>query len=375
MARIVITPGVTYLDRQGWGADPRYPRLGDKVPREVRTEVIIHHTVMVDRDTTKNLWETEAEVRAQMRRLQTIRPDLGNDVPYNFVIFLINTTPPSIYVCEGRGEDRSGSHTVGHNTTGIGVAFQGDFEHYPVEVQPYVPLVNQFLGWLKYDPNAPGYGGPYAPLRQLRHIYPHRKFKDTDCPGRYLLAVLPHLAFVRPRQQDEKTLPLTSAVPRIPAPTPEELLPDPRKPLAEHSELQLLAMALFGEARGVPAQTRRAIGHVIINRVLHPGWWGRNLKEVILKPRQFSCFNPGDPNFPKLREPLKYEAPEVWERCCRDALEVIQRLKQANLPDPVRGANHYYDTSIAPPSWADESKFVLALPGSRPGQEIRFYRL
>lgn len=388
MGRFVIAPGVTYLDRQGWGADPRYPRLGDKVPREARTEVIIHHTAVVDSDETRNLWETEEEVCTRMRQLQTIRKaDLGADVPYNFVIFLMRTTPPAICVCEGRGEDRSGAHTVGHNTSGIGIAFQGDFEHQPVELNPYVPLVNNFLGWLKYDPNAPGYGGPYAPLKNLgqshptgRQVWAHRDFKDTDCPGRYLLEVLPAFAFVRPAKGRPETAP-PQPRPQAPRPsrrrrpTAQELLPDPEKPLAEHSDLQLLAMALFGEARGVPAKTRQAIGHVIINRALHPGWWGRTLKEVILKPRQFSCFNPEDPNFPKLREPLKYEAPEVWDRCCRDALAVSKRLQQADLPDPVRGANHYYDTSIGPPSWADESKFVLALPGARPGHEIRFYRL
>jgi spore germination cell wall hydrolase CwlJ-like protein len=158
-------------------------------------------------------------------------------------------------------------------------------------------------------------------------------------------------------------------------PTPQELLPDPETPFEDHSELQLLAMVLFGEARGVPQVTRRGIGHVIINRALHPGWWGRTLAQVILKPAQFSCFNQGDPNRRKLREPLRYEAPAVWDRCCEDAMEVYQRITQADLPDPVNGANHYYDTSIDPPGWADEDKFVLSLPGHGPGHEIRFYQL
>src|SRR5262245_33452767 len=74
-------------------------------------------------------------------------------------------------------------------------------------------------------------------------------------------------------------------------PTAQELLPDPNKPLRDHSDLQLLAMALFGEARGEPPQTREGIGHAIINRALHPSWWGRDLAEVILKPWQFSSFN------------------------------------------------------------------------------------
>jgi spore germination cell wall hydrolase CwlJ-like protein len=158
-------------------------------------------------------------------------------------------------------------------------------------------------------------------------------------------------------------------------PTPEELLPDPQKSFGDHSELQLLAMALFGEARGVPKQTRQGIGHVIINRALNPGWWGHSLKEVILKPWQFSCFNQNDPNRQKLRDPLRYEPSEVWRNCCEDAMEVFERLNQPNLPDPVMGANHYYDTSIPPPNWADEDNFVLALPSGRHGHEVRFYKL
>lgn len=159
-------------------------------------------------------------------------------------------------------------------------------------------------------------------------------------------------------------------------PTPEELLPDPHKLLAENSELQLLVMALFGEARGTPPETRKAIGHVIINRALHPGWWGTDLKGVILKPKQFSCFNKDDPNRKKLLNPLKFEDRAVWERCCQDAVEVYQRYKQeTSVVDPVKGANHYFDTSIPSPSWADEDKFVLELPSGRPGYGVRFYKL
>ncbi|OGW17143.1 MAG: hypothetical protein A3G93_09555 [Nitrospinae bacterium RIFCSPLOWO2_12_FULL_45_22] len=169
-------------------------------------------------------------------------------------------------------------------------------------------------------------------------------------------------------------------------PTAQELLPDPNKPLSEHSELQLLAMVLFGEARGEPPQTREGIGHAIINRALHPSWWGRNLKEVILKPWQFSSFNGPevilvikphqvDPNYRKLREPLRYESPQVWGDCCNAAIEAYKRLTQATLPDLVKGANHYYDTSIPAPRWADPEKFVLALPASRRGHEVRFYKL
>jgi len=144
-------------------------------------------------------------------------------------------------------------------------------------------------------------------------------------------------------------------------------------------------MVIFGEARGEPLRTKIAIGDAIINRALHPGWWGRDLKSVILKPWQFSSFNgpetipklkPGqvDPNYAKLREPLKYESEWVWEACCVVAQMVYQRLSGQGQ-DTTEGANHYYDTSISAPKWADESKFTVALPAARKGHEVRFYRL
>jgi hypothetical protein len=214
MAKVNIAPGVTYLDRESWYADSNLGRLGRIVPRSYRDRVFIHHTVIIDdSDPSKNLWETESEVIQQMQKLQTIRPDLGYDVPYNFVIFLMNTNPPSIYVCEGRGEDRSGAHTRGFNYEAIGIALQGDFETYSIDLEPYTDLISQFLGWLKFDPNAPNYGGPYAPLSHLgtvtpdnsdRQVFAHRDVSETDCPGDSTIAVLSQFRFINPDSQYDK---------------------------------------------------------------------------------------------------------------------------------------------------------------------------
>lgn len=206
MAQFTIAPRVTYVDRAGWDARQDRPRLGHRVPRADRTHVIIHHTVIVDQDATPNLWETEDEIFRKMRQLQTIRPDLGEDVPYNFVVFLMHTDPASIYICEGRGEDRSGAHTKGHNTAGIGIALEGNFDQSPVDFSPYIPLISLFLGWLKFDPNGPGYGGPYAPMHNIgqlkpsgRHVFAHRDFKSTACPGKFVRVLLSQFDFTDPR--------------------------------------------------------------------------------------------------------------------------------------------------------------------------------
>lgn len=209
MARFDIAPGLKFLSRSEWSPDSRYPRLGTKISRDKRTHVFIHHTCMEDEDDTPNLWEQEDDILKMMRELQICRKeDLGADVPYNFVAFM---TPlnDGLYICEGRGEDRSGAHTYRHNTAAIAVSFAGNFEGDPIpseEISRRMPLLSLFLGWLRFDPNHGDYG-PYKAMTNLekerpadgnRHVWYHRDVKDTDCPGVKLIQHLPKVTFARP---------------------------------------------------------------------------------------------------------------------------------------------------------------------------------
>jgi hypothetical protein len=45
MAKVEIAPGVTYLDRDSWYADPNLPRLGYIVPRNDRDRVFIGSSI------------------------------------------------------------------------------------------------------------------------------------------------------------------------------------------------------------------------------------------------------------------------------------------------------------------------------------------
>lgn len=209
MATFDIVPGLKFLDRREWGADADKPRKGRKVARDRRTHVIIHHTVLVDGDDeTPNLWERESSIKKNIRRLQTIREnDLGADVPYNFVAYFVKRQT-GLTICEGRGEDRTGAHTKGHNTRGIGIAVAGNFETEEIagiEFLKRVHLLSAFLGWLKYNPSHPDYG-QYRPMRNLgelrpqgRRVFVHRDFKNTACPGKLLLPYLNQLDFIDPQ--------------------------------------------------------------------------------------------------------------------------------------------------------------------------------
>lgn len=200
MPKFEISPGLLFATRESWQADPTKPRLGNPVDRNLRTHVIVHHTDTPDNDASPNTWENEDEVFSRMRRLQVIRPDLGLDVPYSFVAFLVEDN--RLIICEGRGEDRTGAHTVGHNTAGIGISFAGDFENRaidPGDIARRIPHLSTFLGWLKVSASHPAYG-QHPPLRNLgsmrpngRNVFFHKDFKSTDCPGKELE---PHLTTV-----------------------------------------------------------------------------------------------------------------------------------------------------------------------------------
>lgn len=205
MTKIIeIAPGVRLVPRSAWGADARYPRLGHKVAREKRTHVFVHHTVMLDPDETPNIWESDAEIFAEMRQLQTVRPDLGKDVPYSFVAFI---TPHGLTICEGRGEDRTGAHSRGHNTAAIGIAIAGNFHDKPIEGARMVRAMqglSRFLGWLKDSASHPDYG-EYPPLANLaknpppsaeRVVWAHRDIKATACPGDTLFHHLSAVEFM-----------------------------------------------------------------------------------------------------------------------------------------------------------------------------------
>ena len=69
------------------------------------------------------------------------------------------------------------------------------------------------------------------------------------------------------------------------------------------SEQEIVAMTILGEARNQGEAGMYAVACVIQQRAAH---WRRNGKritptQVCLQSKQFSCWNPDDPNRPKLR--------------------------------------------------------------------------
>jgi spore germination cell wall hydrolase CwlJ-like protein len=89
---------------------------------------------------------------------------------------------------------------------------------------------------------------------------------------------------------------------------------------------------------------RRELG-VKILYVRQGGWWGDNVPSVCLKPKQFSCWNEGDPNRAKMSE-IDLDNPAFAR-----AVSVAAGVLSGDLPDATGGATHYHTAAIAP-SWA-----------------------
>jgi len=133
------------------------------------------------------------------------------------------------------------------------------------------------------------------------------------------------------------------------------------------TELEIFAKTLYGEARGESLSGIEAIANVILNRVKHAQkigrfWWGKTIEEVCLKPFQFSCWNPRDPNYEILKTNL--ENNKVYQMCVR----VAKRAIAGFLPDQTKGATHYHTKSVHP-YWAH-----AAVPSAEIGHHV-FYAL
>lgn len=103
----------------------------------------------------------------------------------------------------------------------------------------------------------------------------------------------------------------------------------------------VLARTLWGEARGEGEAGMIAVAAVVLNRVRisqeHGGryWWGRDVMSVCRARAQFSCWNPGDPNRPKL---LAVDETDAEFRLAR---KVAADAIAGRLADPTFGATTY----------------------------------
>jgi len=121
------------------------------------------------------------------------------------------------------------------------------------------------------------------------------------------------------------------------------IFPDEHKSIEDQSEGALLRMAAWAEARGEGPVGQLAVIYVIANRAAKSG---KGIKHEILKPLQFSAFNPGDPNREKMLHAHDL-GPAGWAQ-----VDAVADLFESGLTkDPTQGATHYYAHNVVDPPW------------------------
>jgi spore germination cell wall hydrolase CwlJ-like protein len=97
-------------------------------------------------------------------------------------------------------------------------------------------------------------------------------------------------------------------------------------------EITLLALTVWGEARGESHIGKLAVAYVIKNRMRR-----RNVgvSRVVLSPWQFSFWNTEDPSRSRISE-IDPES-DVWQDCFKAATSAYL----ADEPDPTKGAEFY----------------------------------
>ena len=100
------------------------------------------------------------------------------------------------------------------------------------------------------------------------------------------------------------------------------------------SDIQLLARAINGEARGEPYEGQVAVGAVILNRVKHSSF-PNTIAGVIYEPGAFTAVADGQINVPIAEDSTVVKA-------ARDAM---------NGWDPTGGAIYYFNPDTATNKW------------------------
>ena len=123
----------------------------------------------------------------------------------------------------------------------------------------------------------------------------------------------------------------------------------------QEQEIDTMARTIWGEARGEGTAGMVAVGNVILNRVAAGSWYGLTVSEVCKKPKQFSCWNPDDPNYKKML------AVNTSDPQFKVALQIANNLiKYGRDEDITNGATHYHAKNIRP-YWVDDMTEVATV--------------
>ena len=131
------------------------------------------------------------------------------------------------------------------------------------------------------------------------------------------------------------------------------------------SEAQLMALTIYGEARGEAREGKIAVGSVILERVDNRDWDGKTLHEVCLMPWQFSCFLPGDPYFKALKLIAEdWDAKITRSKALSECYSIAKGLLDGTIPrTPIIAEKNccQYKTKVAKAAWANKMERVAVI--------------
>lgn len=127
------------------------------------------------------------------------------------------------------------------------------------------------------------------------------------------------------------------------------------------SSIEVLALTIYGEARGENPLGQIAIGCVIRNRVQKISYT-TTYKKICLKPKQFSCWNENDSNYLVL---IGLAVQEEWkEPVLLQCKFIASGIYNGKLLDVTGGADHYMTTKLYkehPPIWSNKMKVTRVI--------------
>jgi hypothetical protein len=123
-------------------------------------------------------------------------------------------------------------------------------------------------------------------------------------------------------------------------------------PLRELPAVIVLALLIWGEARSEPIEGQVGVACVARNRVLREG---HDWIAVCLAPKQFSCFNVDDVNYPKILRAADVLMTGELTPELKQALWIAEGVIAGHVIDNTGNAKNYLTTALLqsrPPSWA-----------------------
>ena len=126
----------------------------------------------------------------------------------------------------------------------------------------------------------------------------------------------------------------------------------------------VLALTVYGEARGEPVEGQIAVACVVRNR-LHAAPAGTTWRALCLAPEQFSCFNADDPNAATIQRAAVALMTTQPPPALAQALWIADGVMSGVVLDPTHGATHYLVTSLLQsehaPSWAVNQPILVTI--------------